>query len=207
MSHLDNNTYTYKTIFNKIKSLFTYNYKFSWDTIKLIEEHNLELLDSMYAFNSTLTNKLYVCNSKQTETSLKLEQKYLDMVYTHIKDNLKDDISSLIPTDNSDAELLNIKFYIDFTKLQTFANLKIKNNIDTSKEHTIIKQNYNNNNATLQQHETSNTVFDPKKYCYTFMKFVEAARTRSYNHTYKFSLDYNCDNTDHENGLYVKYNA
>lgn len=207
MSNLDNDTYTYKTIFNKIKSLFTYNYKFSWDTIKLIEEHNLEVLDSIHAFNSTLTNKLYDNSSNVTETSLKLEQKYLDMVYTHIKDNLKADIFSLTPTDNSDVELLNIKFYIDFTKLQTFANLKIKNNIDTSKEHTIIKQIYNHNHATLQQHETSNTVFDPKKYCHTFMKFVEAARTRDYNHTYNYSLDYNCDNTDHENGLHVKYKA
>lgn len=123
----------------------------------------------------------------------KFTYKYIDMVYNDLYKNIKPDISTLIPNSyDSELVLLNIKTPEKGQDKQIY----IYNNIHS-------KPTYLTDNITMTKN-------DAIQYCKEFVKFIKSARKSLPPHEaillqMEYKLEYNCQNTEHSQGLYVKY--
>ena len=123
------------------------------------------------------------------------------MVYYDLYKSIKPDISSLIPNSyEDDLVLLNIKKHDHSNgEINTMKLAYIYDNIHSDKQ-TALKDN------KVYKIMPRN---DAMEYCKEFVKFVETARKSPSQdaqlHQLAYKCHYNCENTEHIQGLYVKY--
>ncbi len=171
-------TDTINPIFSRFKSWLSNG--FTWDKIKKDAYNRVDVL------NILLTNQN------------QFTYKYIDMVYYDLYNSMKPDISSFEPnTYDDELVLLNIKNQ-DTINSNQMKLVYIHDNIHSNKQSAL--------SDTKVYKTMSNN--DAKEYCKAFAKFIEAARKtpsrQSIYHNLSYKLEYNCENVNNIQGLYVK---
>lgn len=169
---------------NIINNNIINNYDFTWEQIKKDAYNRLDVLNILL---SEQKKKTY---------------KYIDMVYYDLYKSIKPDISSFIPnTYEDDLVLLNIKAHDHHSSGE----------INTMKLAYIYDNIHSDNQTAIKDNKVYKTMSknDAIEYCKEFVKFVETARKSpsrdSQLHLLDYKCHYNCENTEHVQGLYVKY--
>jgi len=158
------------------------NNGFTWNKIKKEAYHNIDVMNRL--------------SSEQN----KFTYKYIDMVYYDLYKSIKPDISSFIPNNyENELVLLNIKTHDHFAHKELRMKLNyIFDNINSDKQTTLT-------DTKVYKIMPKN---DAIEYCKEFVKFVEAARNtpsqEAQLHQISYKLEYNCENVNHIQGLYVK---